>query len=1046
MINKYFLILKNVNKLFVNKLEFYFRNFNYTIIPQNNILSFVKDTSHHLIFFNNNNLPFKNIETNINNLNVNFAYLNNNKDIFYVAANTYVINCQTELCVEFNFENNINNYFDDTDNYNGIDHENFRESYEYFPILYKLYNYENANFEIPIHNQNLRGFFNKTTPIKSLNTFIESEKLDNFYHIVIFLNNKNINILNELDTIKYKNIRISIFLNNNDIDHEIIIKSKLHSFYKKNINFFNLCNFFNILSLLLHFENIIFINNFVNIDFDTLNNQLQFYKIIINNNYLCLPSSIYAEIPLLNNLNKITNLNNLKKYNFDNFDVSSFLNTKVSDAEFMNINYIHLIYCHIFNYYKNDIYIDPLIRTSFIDKKKIKDKLKKYCTAITYNNKLLIPPNYKLIETNLFEIKNYNRLLEIINKHIEKNYNSKILGELQVKKITTAILTNQEQVINRELLNVFSFINNKNSLIDIEILLYNTKFDDFKKDILVKLLNHVDDNEQIYNYYLKKTLIFNHQKVNFKNILKSINKNIKYISNKDKDNYVILLLKQIISLHDDNEIIEELNNIMVNLYDFNDIKNFDNLLKLNNILEDNKIIIVNFLMIMATHFNPYYKNHDAFIKSRETIKNNLIYLKNKIDIKIKLDQITFFSVGNFHLSYQGIPSVDIFKLKTEINRSICPELNIVPKWTLQPIDTTKPIKVLFHAEQLTRIHSVYKDRHQVIKSLSNDKRFKVYFSTFDKLHETVKYTFGNAKHIILPRKLSQIKRIILNHKFDIICYCEIGMYPLSYYMAHLKMAKKQCNIWGHSDTSGIDTVDYFFSSMLYELPYEESQTHYSEKLILQKSLCTSYVNPMEKYNITNFKNRYHYGFTDENIIYFCAQSLFKLNPIYDDYLIQILSNVPNSVLILSDSNDKYKVVERFNNMNVINRIHFFPGQSHFGYMNLMNISNVFLDVYPFGGCNSSFEGFTLNIPIVTQASQMINGRFTTGFYKKMGMENMVCNSKEEYINLAIKLGLNKEYRKEVSDIIANNKDCLFMDKETLDEWALDLIKISNNEI
>ena len=36
-----------------------------------------------------------------------------------------------------------------------------------------------------------------------------------------------------------------------------------------------------------------------------------------------------------------------------------------------------------------------------------------------------------------------------------------------------------------------------------------------------------------------------------------------------------------------------------------------------------------------------------------------------IKLDIKLDDIVMFSVGNFNLSYQGEPSVDIFKLKCD---------------------------------------------------------------------------------------------------------------------------------------------------------------------------------------------------------------------------------------------------------------------------------------------------------------------------------------------------------------------------------------------
>ena len=73
-----------------------------------------------------------------------------------------------------------------------------------------------------------------------------------------------------------------------------------------------------------------------------------------------------------------------------------------------------------------------------------------------------------------------------------------------------------------------------------------------------------------------------------------------------------------------------------------------------------------------------------------------------------------------------------------------------------------------------------------------------------------------------------------SYKFDKLVFCEIGMDPNVLSMAYFRMANKQYNTWGHSDTSGYLEIDYFDGSELYELPYEESKEHYTEKLILQK--------------------------------------------------------------------------------------------------------------------------------------------------------------------------------------------------------------------
>ena len=56
----------------------------------------------------------------------------------------------------------------------------------------------------------------------------------------------------------------------------------------------------------------------------------------------------------------------------------------------------------------------------------------------------------------------------------------------------------------------------------------------------------------------------------------------------------------------------------------------------------------------------------------------------------------------------------------------------------------------------------------------------------------------------------------------------------AYYIAFNKLAKKQINTWGHSDTSGLPFIDYFVSSIYYE--NNESQNNYSEELVLLNSL------------------------------------------------------------------------------------------------------------------------------------------------------------------------------------------------------------------
>src|SRR5262249_13389698 len=50
----------------------------------------------------------------------------------------------------------------------------------------------------------------------------------------------------------------------------------------------------------------------------------------------------------------------------------------------------------------------------------------------------------------------------------------------------------------------------------------------------------------------------------------------------------------------------------------------------------------------------------------------------------------------------------------------------------------------------------------------------------------------------------------------VLIYPEVGMHPMAARLAALRLAPVQCNSWGHPDTSGFPTLDYYLSSDLME--------------------------------------------------------------------------------------------------------------------------------------------------------------------------------------------------------------------------------------
>ena len=971
------LLTENISDDLKKKYNFYFRKFMF------NYLLNIESSENNIILIKKELYPNKNYQKEIENIikcNEPY-YLSECKNIIYLPKNLYKIENNKIVYSDLIFKKNI-----------------IFESNIFCPITcekYKEISIEISNI-YQLYSKNNKILYNKNIPIKYINEFINLELTDKKFYLFIFIiNDKNyLNIINKIRDINYIYCRFFIINRVIQIDNNDILKNQiklLEKKYHKNIIFINI-NLNNLPILICDnicpFENVILFNkDIINFNIDEINEILTYYSNYISDNFIVLSASSFLYIPIYLS----------KNYNYQSLFKMILLNINLLD--------------------KNKIYFK---------------NIKKYNKYIELEK---LPLNYHLIEFKMNFAKDYTKLNDILDIHLNKCNSLQELNMTIIKKITIAILS--DIPINQIVLNILPSIEDIELLKNMYIIIINQKNDEIKQNILFKIIEKTTDykNNTFYIFELFKILI---TKDNICKFFEIITTNLELLLDKVKKELIIeILIKNLINenKYEDANILEKFNDILIKLLDNNII--IDNYINLfNNSIIDKTLSFI-LIISLITNFNPYYKSFNEFELSRNKIYEKINELQKLVNNNISLLDIIKIPINNFHMSYQGVPSKEIFILKTNIYKKICPDLNY-------KIDTNfknDKIKILFHAQPLNRFHSVYKDRHQVIKGLSEDKRFDVYFSTFDNLDNEVKFTFGNAKHIKLENNLENIKNILTKMKLDIIIYCEIGMYPTSYWMAQMRLAKIQCNTWGHSDTAGIDTIDYFLSSKLYELPYEEAQTHYSEKLILQNSLCTSYINPLLKHNLANFKNRFHFGFTDDAIIYFCAQSLFKINPIYDEYIVKILKNVPNSIIVFLDGNEKTKILERLNNKGIGSQIKFLPGMTHFEYMNLMNVSDIFLDIFPFGGCNSSFEAFSLNKVIVTQPSIMINGRFTTGFYKKMDLEEYVCNSKEEYIDFAIKLGNDKEYRQSIEKKISEKKDCLFLDKETIQEWKDDLIKI-----
>jgi predicted O-linked N-acetylglucosamine transferase (SPINDLY family) len=307
-------------------------------------------------------------------------------------------------------------------------------------------------------------------------------------------------------------------------------------------------------------------------------------------------------------------------------------------------------------------------------------------------------------------------------------------------------------------------------------------------------------------------------------------------------------------------------------------------------------------------------------------------------------------------------------------------------------------------------------------------RFKVHvFAITPQTDDLAEAIRKSADHYVpLPRDLDRIRGAIESAALDILFFADIGMDPLTYFLAFWRLAPIQMVTWGHSITSGIDTVDYYVSADAIEAV--GSEKYYTEKLVrLPGYFMPRYRRPALD---APRKSRRELGLPEGRHLYYCPQNLFKLHPDFDPAMRAILERDPEAEVLLVEflrAGAKEQLLRRFARTlgPLTSRVHFLPRMSHRDYLQYLTAADVILDPFHFGGCNSTCDALSLAVPVVTLPGQQLPGRFTLGLYEEIDLDSCVAHSADEYVEIALQLGRDAEYRKSVSRQISERCARLF---------------------
>lgn len=277
---------------------------------------------------------------------------------------------------------------------------------------------------------------------------------------------------------------------------------------------------------------------------------------------------------------------------------------------------------------------------------------------------------------------------------------------------------------------------------------------------------------------------------------------------------------------------------------------------------------------------------------------------------------------------------------------------------------------------------------------------------------------------------------IKNKEVDALIYPEIGMHALTCQLANLRLAPTQAVLWGHPETTGLPTIDYFISAESFES--ELAQDNYREKLVKLPNLGCFYggkkINPMA-FDLAQF------NLNSNAPLLICPGTPFKYAPEFDWIIVEIAKQVADCQFVFFESDGKRHVslllekrlLKAFkeSNLDGAKYIKFIPWQTSENFYSLMKKADVFIDTIGFSGFNTALQAIECDLPIVTREGLFMRGRLASGILKRMQLPELVAGNADEYISLVVKLALDKEYSTSIKKRIINNKAILFDDLEPI---------------
>lgn len=271
---------------------------------------------------------------------------------------------------------------------------------------------------------------------------------------------------------------------------------------------------------------------------------------------------------------------------------------------------------------------------------------------------------------------------------------------------------------------------------------------------------------------------------------------------------------------------------------------------------------------------------------------------------------------------------------------------------------------------------------------------------------------------------------------DAILYPEIGMDAMCAKLAALRLAPVQIVSWGHPETSGLPTIDYYLSAAAFEP--EGAEAHYRERLVALPGVGCCYEDLVPPFEAPDWAAL---GVDPYAPRLLCAGTACKYLPEHDPVFLDLARKIPQAQLLfftdqatpLSDAvHARLAGAFKAAGLEYERHVKLLPRQPRAAFFGMMRDCDALLDTIGFSGFNTAMQALECDLPIVAWEGRFMRGRLASGALREMKMDELVASTTQRYVEIAHRLCTDSTYRLRTAAKLAEQRSVLFGDVRPID--------------